>query len=575
MALTSFTLRKTSTGSNLRRQSGLDNSIRADGVSSGDVIASLTTGISTFSANVISKGTVRLSWTLSSPLEYGTPPDVVPRELHIVSSYSGEPVTIKDGIFVEKITPDSLFSFVDNVPKVSEGRWVYYSLFIKYVDTTTNDFWFVRAATLYIQIPISYNSIDSMWTKIPEYYRTLDEAQEVLSSGNGPLYSFLELFGNELDRNRTLIETVALSNDPELAVTPALQQLAYETGLEIGIDDLGTSKVRSLINNIGNLRQRKGTIGSINSYISAMSGCRVEYEYNDVLPRPHVFNVYAQRANFISDPEFSNTTITTSGADVGNILGMFHVTWSRTSTWGVFSYTSDLLSPSHPVVTCANNILTIQMPSNATSSETVLVYPRKPFPYLGTQLYGTSYDYSSTAGASFTGLHTSTNTQRLAWETGVGSASMPDVLYADTSWYGGLQPAYSSTSTRPSYEYVPSTTGASVTVSSVPVLEFTMVPGSTVHVSKWLFEPAVNGEYFSGNTRDGGYIPIQTGVTGQGTFDYYWDSAQGGANDSFSYYLMDHEKTIKTTERVIRQSIVPVTMMDNYTINWDYYPGKT
>ena len=204
-----------------------------------------------------------------------------------------------------------------------------------------------------------------------------------------------------------------------------------------------------------------------------------------------------------------------------------------------------------------------------------MVYPRRPFPYLGTQVYGTSYDYTATSGASFTGVRTATNTTRLGWEGGIAAASMPATMFADGAWFAGVQEAYSSTTERPSYEYTPSTTGASVTVSSVPVLTYQMSPDSSITISRWLFEPATNGEYFSGNTRDGGYIPITSGGAGQGTFDYYWDTAQGGANNAYSYYLMDHERTIKATDRVVDQYIMPVTMLSSYIINWDYYPGKT
>jgi hypothetical protein len=101
-----------------------------------------------------------------------------------------------------------------------------------------------------------------------------------------------------------------------------------------------------------------------------------------------------------------------------------------------------------------------------------------------------------------------------------------------------------------------------------------MAPNSSITVGRWLFEPSTSGEYFSGSTREGGYIPIQTGSSGEGTFDYYWDTGGVGVNKAYSLYLLDHERTLKTTERVIAQYVAPVTMLDDYIINWDYYPGK-
>ena len=568
MAYTSFTLRKTSDGSNLRKNAAIDGALRSDGIAV-ENLGLFAAGENTFTANTLAQGSVTLTWTLDEALAEISIGPVVPTELRIVSSFSGEPVTLRDGTTIQTITAQTATDTYIDTPIVQEGRWVYYSLFVKYSNTT--DYWYERVATLYIQIPISYGSVEGMWQHIPEYYKLLDYAQPDLENGYTPLYAFLELIGNEVDRTRTLIESVALSNDPELAVTPALQQLAKEVGLEITTDDLGTSKVRALLNNIGTLRQEKGTISNICSYISALTGCRVEYEYNGALAKPHVFNIYAQRINFISDPEFVDTTITTTTDTVTKGGSTVYAQRYLTNTWGVVVYGSDVISASSPALTKIGNSLKVQLPSGSYANRTVLVYPRIPFPYLGTEIYGTSYDYSSTSGASFSELHTATNTVRTTWET---TTTWPASLFADDSWYAGLKYTFNNLSYRPSLEYAPSTTGASATVSSVPVLVFTMPPNSSITVGNWLFEAATNGSYFSGNTREGGYIPLQEGALGTGTFDYYWQSYPGGKDNSYSFYLSDHERTIKTTERVIGQYIVPVTMVEDYTLEWDYYSGK-
>ena len=564
MALTSFTLRKTSTGSYVQQSGATDSSLRADGISSEAVLASITTGNNTFSANIVSKGVVRLEWTLSEALVGTVTSGVAPVELKIVSSYSGEPVTVRDGLTVKTITSTSLDTFYDDTPAVLEGRWVYYGLFVKYSDGT--DYWYDRAATLYIQIPIDHNSLASLWSKIPEYYKSLDYGQTPLSSGYTPLYAFLELFANELDRTRTLIETVALSNDPALSVTPALEQLAYETGLEVSTNEIGTSKVRALMNNIGTLRQTKGTVGSIVSYISAMSGCAVSYVFDgNNITAPHTFNVYAQRVNFISDPRFVDSTITTTNYPSSN-SSVF-----TTNTWGVLVYGGDSTGASNPSVTNVTDGITITMPSGSYLNRSVFVYPQREFPYHYRQNYGTSYDYTSTSGASFSNVHVSGTWQVSNWEAG----TISNDLFLDNAWNSGPFTAYTSTTGRPSYEY-PAQENAQDTYSyAVPVLVFIMAPGSSITIKRWLFEPAFNGDYFDGNTREGGYIPINTGSAGQGTFDYYWDTTQQGANDAFSYYLLDHERTIRATERVIENNVAPVTLLGTYNIVWDYYFGKT
>ena len=320
MAFTSFTIRKTTVGygSYLRGTGGrLDNSLRADGLSS----ATLTeTGTNTFSANVLTEDTIRLEWSLSEPLAFES--DVIgasvasPVALVIVSSTTGEPVTIRDGSIVTTITASTGATVYDDVPTTLPGRWVYYSLFVKYQADT--DYWYNREATLYIQLPTQYQSVESLWANVPMYYRNLDEQQASLENGYTPLYGFLELFGNEIDRTRTLIDSVMLSNDPNIAVTPALEQLAYQTGLEIGINDLGTTKARSLLNNIGSLRQRKGTIGNIISYIASMTGCGASYQYSAGASFPHIFHINAQRINFISDPRFDDSVGSTTLSTVGS-----------------------------------------------------------------------------------------------------------------------------------------------------------------------------------------------------------------------------------------------------------------
>jgi hypothetical protein len=565
MALASFTLRKTigGAGSFLRKNAGLDNSLRADGFTNSQIIV---TGNNTFSANIISTGTVRLEWTLSEALEdESVVVATAPVELLIVSSTAGEPVTINDGVLLTTVTSTSNNTYYDDVPVIQEGRWVYYSLFIKYSDGT--DVWYSNAANLYIQIPKSYNSIENLWKRIPEYYQLLDLNQPQLENGYTPLYSFLSLLGNEMDRTRTLIDTIALSNDPEVSVTPALAELAYETGLEITLKDLGTAKARSLLNNIGTLRQRKGTKGSIASYISALSGCPVTYEFSSPT---HIFHVYAQRVNFISDPRFQEATIS---ASTGNASGS-KLSLQTTPTWGVYTYgTADSGATITPVITNVNDGIQIQIPAGAPNDRTVFVYPRKTFKYATTTRYGSRFDVTLSAGATFNNLHTSTNTTRLAWEAGVAGGSVPPAYFQDSAWISSPNYAYGSTSQEYVLDYPANPAAAFSTITSVPVLMFTAAPGSTIFISKWLLEPDSAGPYFDGNTREGGYIPINTGVVGAGSFDYYWDSA-GGANNDFSYYLLDHERTISTVERVIAQYIMPVTMLSSYQIDWNYYLGK-
>ena len=575
MALTSFTLRKTSVGqgsyvrSDGRTGTRTDNSLRADGVSTGTLTE---TGENTFSANVLSATTVRLEWQLSEPLAYVS--SVIgasvasPVALVVVSSTTGEPVTINDGSIVTTITADTGATSYDDEPATLPGRWVYYSLFVKYqVDT---DYWYNQEATLYIQLPTQYQSVNALWSNIPMYYRNLDEQQEPLQNGYTPLYSFLELFGNEIDRTRTLIDSVMLSNDPNIAVTPALEQLAYQTGLEIGINDLGTSKTRSLLNNIGSLRQRKGTINNIISYISSMTGCGASYQYSAGASFPHVFHVNAQRINFISDPKFEEVAMPTTASTVGT----YYRTRTLASTWGVVGYSTSSLSSSDVVVTNTLEGITITLSSGwAGSTAKIVVYPQKAFPYNSNTTYYCSYDTSASAGASFSGVRLMSETNATTLDsTSPPSTFFDSSFYLDNGW-NNVSEMPTSTAQRKVYEYTPYAGASFTTLSSVPALEFTLSAGGSVYIGRWLWEPSFVGSYFDGSTRDGGYIPSTSGTAGEGVFDYFW--GDGGAHNDYSYYLLDRQRTIETTERVLSQYVVPVTMVNDYTLDWNYYIGKT
>jgi hypothetical protein len=582
MALASFTLRKTTIGNgSLVRSTGDDSALRADGLVVAELVAA---GENEFLANVISEGTIRLEWGLSSPLVNESTiaiGEVGPVQLVIVSSARGEPVTINDGTVVTRVVFDTPYTFFDHVPLVKQGRWVYYSLFVKYSANSLSgiDSWYERLASLYIQIPIQYNSTGNLWKRIPQYYREIDYRQEPLSSGYSPLYTFIDLIGDEIDRTRTLIESVALSNDPEIAVTPALAELAKETGLEIGIEDLGTTKVRSLMSSIGYLRRNKGTIGSISSYISALTGCQVEYENDPLDPKPHIFHIYAQRSNFVVDPEFQYSTITvaTEGS-VNNGTTSYAATVQQTaSAWGVYTYGGTTMGASvFPTITNSNNGIFLTLPAGAYGNRTVLVYSRTPYPYVETVEYGSSFKFSASAGASFNNFHTSLDTTKQAWETGVAGGTMPAQMYYDTTWNVGASFAANNSydsgtnSGRYSVEYS-NNSGASATVSVVPVLEFTMSPGSTIFVGEWLVENNVAKPYFSGSTREGGFIPVNTGATGSGSFDHFWS---GNPDLSFSFFVNDRERSVKTTERILEDYVIPVTMLSDHQLDWNYYPGK-
>jgi hypothetical protein len=162
MVTTSFTLRKTSAGfGSYTRKDSEDTALKSDGFVE---VTNAVVATSTFSANVINTEEILLSWALSSLL-VTSGEDPAPISLSIVSSTTGEPQTLKDGVLVHKTSSNTVSSYTDAV-RVEKGQWVYYSLFAQYSDfESTPTIWYERLASLYIQIP----NLAKIWNQNPNY----------------------------------------------------------------------------------------------------------------------------------------------------------------------------------------------------------------------------------------------------------------------------------------------------------------------------------------------------------------------------------------------------------------------
>lgn len=357
MAFTSFTVRNTisDAGSALRRTKVAQDSSNPNGT--GDVVSD--SGLradgfflpvpeafleSTFEANVYRRDTVELNWTFGFTL-VTSPTLTEPVEVLIRASSTGEPITAGDGDKVISITAsDYKLSHPDkNTQYVQEGKWVYYSMFVRYEDPAGDGF-YERVATLSVQIPRNFNSTEDLWSRVPLYYRNLD-AEYSLSADKyehdqGPLYRYVELFGWELDKIRTTIYDTMRINDPEVVHSSAINALANQSGIEFKKEALGTSKLRAVLNNIGYLRRTKGTQVSIESYISALSGCGVSAVTNfnetnwattNVFSSDKVSGIAYGNGKWVAVGNFGKTSTSTDGT-----------TWSTVTTVGNTRHLEDV-----------------------------------------------------------------------------------------------------------------------------------------------------------------------------------------------------------------------------------------
>lgn len=588
MAFTSFVVRNTISngGSALRRtninQDGsnptgsgdavYDSGLRADGFFLPVPESFLE---STFEANVYSRDKIELEWTFGFSLVQTPGASPEPVEVLIRASTYGEPVTAGDGDFVALVTYQNFFlSFTDSNPVyVKPGNWVYYSMFVKYQDSAGDSF-YERVALLSVQIPRDFNSTSDLWNRIPMHYRSLDEQYAINTTeypySNGPLYRYVELFGWELDKIRTTIYDTMRINDPEVIHSSAINSLANQTGIEFGKEELGTAKLRAILNNIGYLRRTKGTIDSIESYISALSGCGVTTTNVSGVTN---FNVHPMRVNLVTDPFFNQPSTNPATTETGTVQRVWasYTVSSREHGWGVVAtFSGDPVNDM--TVSTTGDKLTVTLPA-LSGTVSVLVYSRGSFNYNNNLTYYmsavASHDYKPRfiTGTSMTG-------------TLEGTTPPTSITYFD-DWNNSVTtfPMFKdflTNNTRKIVASIPKTTSVSTT-PVIPVFKFDITLSASSPTTLTLEKPLVeyknsSGAFFSGDEPMGGFIPDPTGSIGEGLYDYHWGPNSGsGPYTDFSYYTLDYHRVQNVVDNVIENYIVPVTIVKNtdYVINWD------
>jgi hypothetical protein len=193
-------------------------------------------------------------------------------------------------------------------------------------------------------------------------------------------------------------------------------------------------------------------------------------------------------------------------------------------------------------------------------------------PYYRPAYLYTGFEATLGVGASFTNFrltdYTSGGTP--SWESATAGASPSSPYYDTWNSTASLLPADPFNPSVTRVELAPNTT-TEATANVLPTLVFTLAPGGSVTLTNWLVEPYALGEYFDGNTREGGLIPGSSGY-GTGSSDYRW---AGTANNSYSYYTLDYKRVYEVADDIVKNYLAPITIKDNITIVWDYYFGKT
>lgn len=499
-----------------------DSAIRSTGI-----IATIpTVSVGTFEASAIEHNAVLLSWELSDAFtaleDIGTGESGLLSVL-VVYSKTGYPQTVLDGkVIFEGATSNYLHQESYNVTtdvgtitvnEPESGQWAFYTLFGYFNNDGVNgDYFYERLSSLQELVPYDWNSKQELWKKIPFYYRDAD------SLNNNQLERFLDMFGFEIDRTRTLINNLMVQYDPQLSSADVVDQLAKTIGLELSVTDIGVSKVRALLNDIGILRRTKGTLSTTEDYLTAVSGSNVTTFTGASAPY-YTFAVHAERINLVANPRF-----------VGS------VSWNVASEYSV-------------TTTSASSGITI----TAGGADTKVAIRST----VGVPVQADTVYYMS---ADITGASAPTVVYGGLWHTGASW----------NNWAGPAGPADEVPMGIDNRFYYEMDTVAT-TGTYYPVFVMKLAAGQAITFKNWMVEPNRTGGFFDGDSVFGGYLY-------QGfSSDYRWF---GTSYASYSIYTTDRKRTQNAITKLLPQ-ILPVTMLGvesgqpKYQVQFDWIPGRT
>ena len=504
-----------------------DSSLSADGfiapVGELDIAA-------TFEATAATHSSVNLTWSPflieNSATKVGGETSI--KGVVVVYSRTGAPETVADGVIIKTQTyADTTYAVTHN--GVPSGAWAYYSLFLHWNQNGTGPSginWYERVATLQELVPFDHHTTDSLWQRIPSHHRVadvngMDSDPEGLSRGY--LYRYLDIFGFEFDRIRTLLNSVVQQYDPEKTETESLDQLSKMFGLEVSIQDLGTSRIRQILKDIAYYRQRKGTLEATKQYLIAVTGSEVDVIESTTSPR-YTFNIHAEKANLVADSLF--------------------VIESGTKKWNLTTETASV------AYTKSGGYITVT--NSGSSSAQFALMSTVAVPVKDNTDYWSSIEITTASAGSI-------------WGAQWASASASWSNWSTSNQSNQIIP----TNLSPAGRKVILAPTQSTTAMLYPVLILGLEAGKSTTITKWMVEPNSYGPFFNGDSDFGGFVY-------QNNFaDHQWSGSQYA---SYSTYSTNRKKTQETIADLLPK-LLPVTMLLNpsidKTINYDWIPGKT
>lgn len=588
-----------------------DTSLRSDGYQ----IPPVEFSTSYLEAYAVAYDKVQINWKAPLSTIDSSP---TPTQTVLVYSPYGPAATISSGVILSEGSTE--FTRTQTGLVGGESGWAYYTLFIRY-QSTGGDNYYEPAATVEVLVPRNYGSTTLLWNRIPEYYRNADSAlaTEYVDPTSdyainelgalppdgrpGPLFKFLSIFGFEMDKTRTIIDYLMVAKDPSIANVENLDALASMMNIGINSRSINASRIRSLLDGVGELRREKGTVDGIVDYAHAISNCDVEIDQST-----RKLIAYSQRVNYITDPADATNMVTSRPAHEAEAvpLGSFEGGYDPTNynanddtTWplsvnevyvpGMYWIASAAGTMGSIPVSIGDRIV-CYTDSNGDTAFSPIGYDFLSTKYSAYNTYshtGVTYIPNTSgvsAGVTQIMFHidcpipvASGDSVYFSVHSGVGTSALKWGRIVDES---GNVLGQSSRLTRAGDSVaveVPIPDNLQTSEWVIGFIEF-LVDLSSVsqyNLSSLLAERNYLGGYFDGNSSRGGWLVDPTGVT---VSDYRWSSEgenNGNAFQSISIYTEDYQRT-RTLLQAVVPYLLPITQSQYYSfLATDAIPGQS
>lgn len=300
-----------------------DSALRADGI----VLSPEEVPEGYLEVSAVGYGVVNAKFGVPITLLEGEPvvgSSPSPYEAILVYSPTRPPISVGDG---QVVSPPRSYTDSDidisDLPdggSLPEGRWAYFTLFVRYLSTLQDDYYIAYASTE-VLVPRNYGSTLRLWERIPESFRTQDEligtvpddygfvttpAGQVsvatigaapVGLSFGPLFRFLSIFGFEVDRVRTTLDYLMISKDPREANSSSINALCEMLGTGVSSNDINIGRLRNFLEVYGRLLRKKGTLSGVTDLVRVLA--LSESELDDL---NKLITIFSQRVNYCWDP---------------------------------------------------------------------------------------------------------------------------------------------------------------------------------------------------------------------------------------------------------------------------------